>query len=494
LIRDPLRATRGAALNVLRDMLASRAKQGEAEELNDVAAALHETLESDEPVTWLRVAALEALGELLAVKSDLAWAGELLAKELTGAATYAEQSAAATALSHVGGAVATAAVFKALQDLPLDEEAKREAVFFQAAVTRHESQAEQALLARLERSIAARASLEAEIIALGRLHSEASLPLLMSAAGQANLSPRDRHYLAWALGVVGNDQAAMLLARWVRTNDYQAKETALAALETLDSAAAAREVRPLLKTEANLAYKLRLARLLARHDLGDGYALATEHLADAEQTPAAALVLAALDDPRTAGELSAIVAAQPDRRWHAAALAGLAAIGDATAVQQLRDMLTDDRHALAADAAVAAGLAGDMDLLEPLADLAKSRNRRISLASLAALRRQLSDVRSSPHGLAAVELGVDDSAEMDRRAPTPAAELPAETVDAIAAAIASLAVDAYADAEVRHEAFAVARLLRGAGYAELLAQLADQSELEGTPLLTAVQAERRRVR
>ena len=53
-------------------------------------------------------------------------------------------------------------------------------------------------------------------------------------------------------------------------------------------------------------------------------------------------------------------------------------------------------------------------------------------------------------------------------------------------------VDSYVEADVRHEALAVARLLHGAHYAGLLADLADQAELEGTPLLVEVQWERRR--
>jgi len=250
---------------------------------------------------------------------------------------------------------------------------------------------------------------------------------------------------------------------------------------------AAREARPLLKSEAHLPFKLRLARLLARHDLADGYALVTEHLADVAHTAGATLVLAALDDSRTSKVLSAIVAARPDRRWHAAALAGLAATGDATARRQLLDILADDRHPLAADAAEAAGLAADTDLLRPLATLVQSRNKQIALASLVALRRFFSGVRSSPRGLAAVD---QDNGDLR----PPSVDAPAEIRAAIVSAVASLVVDAYVEADVRQEAFAVARLLRGERYAELLADVADQAELEGTPLLAELQAEMRRQR
>ncbi|HEV3341181.1 MAG TPA: hypothetical protein VG125_12515, partial [Pirellulales bacterium] len=312
------------------------------------------------------------------------------------------------------------------------------------------------------------------------------------AADRSSLLSADRYRIAWALGRLGDDRAVPVLVGWLRGADYQLKEFALTALENIDSAAAAREARPLVKSEAHLPYKLRLARLLARHELADGYALATEHLADDGEMGQAALVLVALDDPRTAHDLHEIVAARPDRRWHAAALAGLAAIGDPAARRQLLEILADDRHPLAADAAEAVGLSADAELLLPLAALVRSRNRQISLSSLIALRRFLSGVRSSPLGLVAVNGPDEDSdrAGADEVKSRAAAELPAATRAALAEAVASLAVDAYVEAGVRQEALAVARLLGGEGYTRLLSDLADQAELEGTPLLAAVQAER----
>lgn len=500
LARNPLTAVRGAALEVLRDTLASRIMPDDPRQLDGVAEALREILDSDEAITGVRLAALEALGHLLALKADIAWPRELLIAQLTAAATHAERSAAATALARIAHPQAAAAVLDALAGLPLDEPPARESAYARAAVRLDAPGAERILLARLERSIVARQSLEAEIEPLGRMRSKESLPLLLAAAGQLNLSPVDRHHIARALGRLGDDRAVPLLTGWLR-DDYQLKELALAALENLDSQVAAREARPLLKSEAHLPFKLRLARLLARHELADGYALATEHLADVGHTAGATLVLAALGDPRTSSDLSAIVAARPDRRWHAAALAGLATIGDAAARRQLLDILADDRHALAADAAEAAGLAADGELLLPLATLVRSRNRQIALASLLALRRFLSGVRSSPRGLAAVDLNAADLNAADWGAADlddgellpPAADVPAETRAAIAEAVASLVVDAYVEADVRQEAFAVARLLRGDRYAELLSELADQAELEGTPLLAEVEAERRRL-
>ncbi|MEX2168196.1 MAG: hypothetical protein WD851_02710 [Pirellulales bacterium] len=498
LARDPSTAVRGAALDVLSDMLASRNIHREQKQLDDVADKLREILDSDESHTQIRVAALEALGHLLVVKGNIDWAQELLTQQMTAAATYAERAEAVTALSRIAQPVSAegAALLDAVALLPLDESPDRETIYARAALrllptddVRQELGdqpiSEKTLLTRLKRSVAARQSLEAEIDALGKMRSKASLPLLLTAAGQPSVSATDRYRIAWALGRLSNDRAVPVLIGWMRGNDYQLKEAALAALESLDSQVAAQEARPLLRTEAFLPYKLRLARLLARHGFADGYALATEHLADDDHTAAATLVLVALDDARTSDDLSAIVADHPDRRWYAATLTGLAAIGNADALKQVREVLADDRNPLVADAAKAAGLSADSELLLPLAKLVQSRNKQIAMSSLVALRRFLTGVRLSPRGLAAVDV---DATDLNENGLLPSVvDLPAETRAAIAEAVASLAVDAYVDTDVRQEALAVVRLLGGDGLNELLSDLADQAELEGTPLLAEVQ-------
>lgn len=491
LARDSQLAVRRAALETLRDVLASGVRPQDPQLLEPVAEALRQVFDAKEAITQLRVTALEALGHLLAIEPSMGWSRELLIAELSGAATYAERGAAATALAQLDDPAAATALVEALGKLPLDESSAREAVYANAALKRDVPAAERALLTRLERSIAARQSLAGEIAPLGRTRNLECLPLLLAAAKLANSDYDDRRDIAWALGRLGDDRGVPVLMGWLRGDDYHLKESALAALETLDSELAAGEVRTLLKSESHLPFKLRMARLMARHGIADGYALATEHLADAGRTPEAALVLAALDDPRAAHDLSAIVAARPDRRWLAAALAGLTAIGDASGRKQVVEILSDDRHPLAADAAEAAGLAESNELLLPLTRLAKSRNSRLALTSLVALRRSMLGVRGAPRGLAAADAAENTS---DASASQPAADFPAETRIAMSEAVASLMVDAYVAADVRNEAFAVAKLLGGPRYVEVLSTVADQAELEGTQLLYDVEAELRRGR
>jgi len=76
LAQDPRTAVLGAALGALRDMLASRIMPEDQRQLDDVASTLHEILDSDEAITCVRLALLEALGHLLVLKPDFAWPSE----------------------------------------------------------------------------------------------------------------------------------------------------------------------------------------------------------------------------------------------------------------------------------------------------------------------------------------------------------------------------------------------------------------------------------
>ncbi|HEV3342292.1 MAG TPA: hypothetical protein VG125_18125, partial [Pirellulales bacterium] len=164
LAQHRLTAVRGAALDVIRDVLASRARMDadDRPQLGELAEALRKRLESDEPVTRLRLAALESLNHLLASGEKLAqpWPRELLNRQLTGAATNAERAAATAALAHIAHPQAIAAVLEALGHLPLDELPAREAVYAQATGRLDPAGTKRILLDRLERSIEARQSLE----------------------------------------------------------------------------------------------------------------------------------------------------------------------------------------------------------------------------------------------------------------------------------------------------------------------------------------------
>jgi len=494
-------AVRRAAVEVLSEALAVRNVAHEQKALDEPLKSIVKILQSDEADTSVRTAAIESLGRMLALTGNSDEGRELLVKQLTEAGTNAERTMAATALARQLNPESFAALLDAYKKLPLDEPPVREAMYT-AALERYLPDAktratmgdipasERACIDRFKRSLAARQSIEVEVDALGRAGSRHSLPLILSAAIDPNVSDADRQHIAAALGRLRSDEAVPILTAWIGAADFNLKEAALAALENVDSVLAANELRPLLRTEGHLPFKLRMARLLARHGIDDGFSLATEHLADSEHTASAALVLAALDDPRTTHDLTGIIDARPDQRWLGAALTGLVAIGDDAARKQVLEILNDDRNPLAADAAEAVGVSNDTKLLAPLARLVQSRNRQIARASLLAIRRFLSDVRMSPQGLAAVNSGGAEPG--NGNPPKIVVNIPADTRESLASAVASLAADAYVEPDVRLEAFSVLRHLGGKPYSELLTNLADQAELENSPLLHAVIDEQRR--
>jgi len=497
LAQDPHPAIREAAVQVIRAVLTEGIGPSDAQQSGQVSDAIREVLVSNESRTSVRLAALEALTQLLQLEFEIPWALPWLVRQATEGATNVERVAAVAALGYIDHPDATASVLSALARLPLDSDAATKSVYARAATKRDAQGAERILLDRLARSLAARQSIDAEVAALVGLGSRDIIPLLVSAADEATLASADQWRIAHALGQLGEEQGVPILVRWMRSSDHRLKEASLSALEAMASQIAAREAWPLLKTEAHLPYKLRLARLLARQGIPDGFALAMENLSDTSQTAAAALVLAALQDhghwklrSGPAQDLHAMVEGQPDGRWNAAALAGLVALGDPAVQEPLLEILADDRHPLITQAAQAVGLSLGPEFLPHLAELARSRNKQIAAASLTALQRYLSGVRWSPHGLAAGHRTAGPGSVMPD---TPAADLAQETRTAIAEAVSSLAADAYVDSDIRSSALVVARLLGGAWYNDLLSELADQAELEGTSLLAAVQSQRRQV-
>ena len=286
----------------------------------------------------------------------------------------------------------------------------------------------------------ARQSLEAEIEPLGRMRSKACLPLLLAAAGQPTVSPGDRYRIAWALGRLGDDRAVPVLTGWLRgrrlpssrRSRWRRWKPSIRSWRPAKCGRCSRR-RPTCRSSCASPACSR----------GTNWPTATRWPPSTWPTPGTRRRRRwSWRRSTTRGpskDLSAIVAARPDRRWHAAALTGLAATGDATARRQLLEILADDRNPLAADAAEAAGLAGDADLLRPLAALVQSRNQQIALASLVALRRYFTGVRTSPRGLAAVDENDDDRDDgkvddrnSDNRKLRPAvADVPAKTRAAI---------------------------------------------------------------
>jgi hypothetical protein len=475
-------ALRDMALAALRDLLQWHAVSSGHESLERASAILRNRLAADRPATISRIAATQALGRLISRGVQREASVAALLAELEKAPTHAERAGAAEALTAAGGSAVAAAVLKALGQLPLDHDPGQEAMYIRAALQLDRARAIELLVARLEQANLAQQSIAVEARLLGEADAAEGIPALLAAAEHGLGTPDDHYAVAEACAKLADERAVPLMARWLRSADSRLQWMALDALEAINTPAAALDLGMLVRAEQHLPFKLRLARLAARQGRADLYALASEHLADADQTIAAALVLSALNDPRAAPQLTRLFRQTLDRRWRGAALTGLVALNDAETKAEILTILADERHPLIANAAAAVGLSSDPELLTALAPLIESRGAHVAAAALIAVRRYHGRVRTAPRGLAAASTAPLAPAQSGP-------DIPPETRERLAAALHRVLLDPFADANVRQEAYWTARVLGGEEYRAALKELADQTEMESSGLLQFIEAD-----
>jgi HEAT repeat protein len=483
---------RTAAVQTLGRVLAAGSLGDDSKALGECADALKRLLDADDVETEARAAALTAIGHLGDYARRQPWTTRVLAEHVDQPRTHAEFYAATAALAELNDVASSARVLAALERLPLDELATREQTLVTAAVRLAGDKVAPALLRRLEQKLIGEHYAPVEIAYLGQLKHRAATPALLRAAAvsspyrQGNeagantaVLPGLTAYSGWdafhqqqfavvyAFEQLREPRAVPVLGVWLsgsNTNQYL-RSRALDALAAIDNDEAVAAVRLRFKAEPDLGLKMRMAAMLGRHGIADGYALAIEHVADPGLTPQAAAALGAIRDPRTRDELWRILDTSHDRQWNAAALHGLVAVGDERVKDRLLEILGDVRHPLLAEAVVAAGTLGDTDSLPLIAMLVGSRNQQVAQASLRAVAR-----------LATRERIGDDAA---RRA---------ALRDAVTAVLALLG-DPDADQNLRLAALNTARQLADDRIRPAFRALADRAELEGSQILPRLELE-----
>ena len=425
------------------------------------AAALKEFLDLERQPTSLRTRAIQSLGLLGNAGRDLAWPGEYLAEQATDGRTYAERNAAVIALGQLQPPNAADVVLRLLAALPLDCAAKRELWYTQAAVQLDAERAADVLLERLEACLPRKHSVTTEIDTLVSLRAAKMMPMLLELAQDPAVSAEGKKRVARALAQSKDARAIPILRGWLRP-DNRLRLTALSTLEQIDTVAAAQAVRSSLKTERALDNKLRMARLLGRHGMADGFSLAIEHLADKGRTLLAAQVLADIKDPRTQAQLSSILQQRPGRRWSAAALTGLLAIQDADATKELFDILADDRHPIILDAIKAVPLIESDQAIARLVKLSGSRSPNVARAAVDAL-------------------GAYIDKQLAER------ELSRAEGELAASALTDLSLDSYVDVKTRLKAISVLGQFENEQARETFESLAEDASLEGSKIMRQVE-------
>ena len=483
-------AIRTAAVQTLGRVLAAGSLNDDSKALGECADALHRLLDADDVETAARAAALRAIGHLGEFARRQPWATRVLTKHFDQPRTYAEFSAAAAALATLNDPQSSARVLAALDRLPLDEAATREQALVSAAVRLAGDKVAPVLLRRLERKLVGEHYAPVEIAYLGQLKFRDATPVLLRAAavsvpyrpgnepganaaslpGLAAYGNWDAFHqqlmaLAYAFEQLREPRAVPALDDGLRNANQYLRARALDALAAIDTDEAVAAVRLRFKAEPDLGLKMRMAALLGRHGIADGYSLAIEHVADPGLTPFAVRALGAIREPRTRDELWKILETSHDRQWNAAALQGLVAVRDEKVKDRLLEILGNARHPLLADAVTAAGELGDTDALPLLAPLVGSRNQPVAYAAL----------RAVPPLATREKIGDDDERQKALR-------------DVVGAVLALLA-DPDADQNLRLAALYTARQLDDDRIRPAFKTLTDQAELEGSHILTRLESE-----
>ena len=158
---------------------------------------------------------------------------------------------------------------------------------------------------------------------------------------------------------------------------------------SIGSPAAARALQPHLAQEQNLHRKLRIAELLGRHGMRDGYPYAIEHASEPYLTDQAVAALVAMRDPRAADEAKKILETSNDPTWNRAAIRILGALGAKEFAPKFTALTADWKNPLAPSALIALADFGDPAALAKTNEALAARSDTIVIAAAAAARRLL---------------------------------------------------------------------------------------------------------
>jgi hypothetical protein len=173
---------RTTAVQTIERVLAAGSLGDDSKALGACAEALRCVLDADDVESAARVLALRAIGHLGEFARRQPWTTRVLILHLDHPRTYAEFSAAATALADLNDPQAADRVLAALERLPLDESANREHALVAAARRLAEERVAPVLLRRLERKLVLEHYAVIEIAHLGQLKYREAAPALLRAA------------------------------------------------------------------------------------------------------------------------------------------------------------------------------------------------------------------------------------------------------------------------------------------------------------------------
>jgi HEAT repeat protein len=169
------------------------------------------------------------------------------------------------------------------------------------------------------------------------------------------LDHAERYAMVVACKKLQDDRLVPSLAGLLASNEPDVRQGTVEALLKIDTTAAAQALQPHLAEEANLATKLEIAEFLGRHGILDGYPYAIEHMSEPYLRERAVAALAAIRDPRAAGELRKILDTSNDVEWNSAAIEALGRLGATDLAPRFLEMAGNTKSPLVPAALVALG-------------------------------------------------------------------------------------------------------------------------------------------
>ena len=415
-LADPSPAVRIAAASALRAVLAADYLQ--REELRaPAAAALTAAFADGVRSLAVRPSLLTAAGELGTVRDPT------LIAQLDFEKPSRSLAARAAQIESVGKL--RLAAFKdkllaSLQSLPLDAPYGDPTEIALARVDPAAGAAE--IERRAGEKIAAGFRCEAEIQAAGKL-PDADAAALLARLATLPLNGDERNFFAGVARVVcgrtPDERLVEPLAKLLDPDEPETRDAAVEALLHIGSPAAARALQPRIAQEQNLHRKLRIAELLGKHGLRDGYPYAIEHASEPHLTEQAVAALAAMRDPRALDEAKKILETSNDTTWNRAAIRILGALGAKEFEPKFTALVADWKNPLAPSALIALADLGDPAALPKTDEALASRNDAIVIAGAASARRLLAhpdfEAAATRDHLAAL-LADSSASEQTRRA------------------------------------------------------------------------------
>ncbi len=427
----------------------------------EAAGALAALIAEPHPDLAARVAAIDALGAAGGVAIEKTPVAVTWLTAEKPASTFAEAGARLRVQKKLVNPKSQAEVVRFYESLLLDAPVEIQEIAGQTLLRLDAARSSELISARLARKAEAGLDVALEIRLLGELSPQAATSELLKVRKRP-LNYQERLAFAKACANVADNRLVPVVSNLLDPRQWEIRSYAMEALRKIDTDEAASALWPHVNEEADLSRKLRLIAFLGRHGFRDGYPQALEHLSQTTLREEAVTAIAALDFPKAIPELQRIWQTSNDLAWNAAAIRALARLGQQNIAPKLLEIARTPGDPLASSALIGLGDLGVADALPIAREGLNSRSDEMVIASA----RAAASLLARPN--------LKDEVVRDR--------------------LAAILADANASHRVRHSALMVLTALKDVRLESALDLAVRDANLEGTPLLQAVERALKMVR